>query len=122
MRLSSGPRENASSINIVGDIKGKTTIIIDDIIDTGRRITSASKALIENGAKEVYACTTHPVLSGLALSNVQNAPIKELIVTNSIELSEEKRIDKITQLTVAPVVAEAIIRLYEQQSVSSLYI
>ncbi|KAB8131053.1 ribose-phosphate pyrophosphokinase [Gracilibacillus oryzae] len=116
-----GPRENASTINIVGEVEGKTSIIIDDIIDTGRRITTSSQALEAHGAKQVYACTTHPVLSGLAVDKIMESNVKELIVTNTILLSEEKQKDKITQLTVGPVVAEAIIRLYEQQSVSSLY-
>jgi ribose-phosphate pyrophosphokinase len=116
-----GPRENASTINIVGEVEGKTAIIIDDIIDTGRRIATSSQALEAHGAKEVYACTTHPVLSGLAVDKINESNVKELIVTNTILLSEEKQTDKITQLTVAPVAAEAIIRLYEQQSVSALY-
>ncbi|SER49614.1 ribose-phosphate pyrophosphokinase [Gracilibacillus ureilyticus] len=116
-----GPRENASTINIVGDVAEKTAIIIDDIIDTGRRIATSSQALAAHGAREVYACTTHPVLSGLAVEKINESNVKELIVTNTILLSNSQQTDKITQLTVAPVVAEAIIRLYEQQSVSSLY-
>ncbi|MGP4041501.1 ribose-phosphate diphosphokinase [Gracilibacillus sp. D59] len=116
-----GPRDNASTINIVGEVENKTAIIIDDIIDTGRRITSSAEALKNHGTKQVYACTTHPVLSGIAVNKIAESDIKELIVTNTIPLSEEKQIDKITQLTVGPVVAEAIIRLYEQQSISTLY-
>ncbi|QGH33916.1 ribose-phosphate diphosphokinase [Gracilibacillus salitolerans] len=117
-----GPRDNASTINIVGEVENKTAIIIDDIIDTGRRITSSAKALKNHGTNQVYACTTHPVLSGIAVKKIAESNIKELIVTNTIPLPEEKQIDKITQLTVGPVVSEAIIRLYEQQSVSSLYL
>ncbi|WP_208586711.1 ribose-phosphate diphosphokinase [Gracilibacillus suaedae] len=116
-----GPRDSASTINIVGDVENKTAIIIDDIIDTGRRITTSAEALRKHGANLVYACTTHPVLSGIAVNKIAESDIRELIVTNTIPLSEEKQIDKITQLTVAPVAAEAIIRLYEHQSVSSLY-
>ncbi|WP_058306584.1 ribose-phosphate diphosphokinase [Gracilibacillus massiliensis] len=117
-----GPRDSASTINIVGDVADKTAIIIDDIIDTGRRITTSAEALKNHGTKEVYACTTHPVLSGIAVNKIAESYIKELIVTNTIPLPEDKQLDNITQLTVAPVVAEAIIRLYEQQSISSLYI
>lgn len=116
-----GPKEHeTASINVVGNIEGKTAIIIDDIIDTGRRITAGTKALIDNGAKEVYACTTHPVLSGPAIEKVQESELKELIVTNSILLPDEKKIDKITQLSIAPLIGDAIIRVYEQQSISFL--
>ncbi|UOQ48418.1 ribose-phosphate pyrophosphokinase [Gracilibacillus caseinilyticus] len=116
-----GPRDNASTISIVGEVENKTAIIIDDIIDTGHRISTSAEALQNHGTKEVYACTTHPVLSGSAVNKILDSGIKELIVTNTIPLKEEKQVNKVTQLTVAPVAAEAIIRLYEQQSVSSLY-
>ncbi|WP_226037049.1 ribose-phosphate diphosphokinase [Aquibacillus saliphilus] len=116
------PTENfAGEINIVGEIEGKTAILIDDIIDTGTRVTTGTRALLENGAKEVYACSTHPVLSGLAIEKLQKSQLKELIVTNSIPLTKEKQIDKITQLTVAPLLSDALIRVYEQQSVSVLF-
>ncbi len=116
------PRPNVAEVmNIVGNIEGKTAILIDDIIDTAGTITLAANALIENGASEVYACCTHPVLSGPAMDRIQNSKIKELVVTNSIALDEEKLTDKITQLSVAPLIGEAIIRVYEQQSVSTLF-
>ncbi|MBE4906665.1 ribose-phosphate diphosphokinase [Bacillus luteolus] len=116
------PRPNVAEVmNIVGNIEGKTAILIDDIIDTAGTITLAANALIENGASEVYACCTHPVLSGPAMDRIQNSKIKELVVTNSIALDEEKLIDKVTQLSVAPLIGEAIIRVYEQQSVSTLF-
>lgn len=117
-----GPRDvEAGEVNIVGDIEGKTTILIDDIVDTGRRVTGGARALLDNGAKEVYACSTHPVLSGPAVDNIRSSKIKELVVTNTIPLTEEKKIDKITQLTVAPLLSDAIMRVYEQQSVSPLF-
>jgi ribose-phosphate pyrophosphokinase len=116
------PRPNVAEVmNIVGNIEGKTAILIDDIIDTAGTITLAANALIENGASEVYACCTHPVLSGPAIERIQNSKIKELVVTNSIALSEDKITDKITQLSVAPLIGEAIIRVYEEQSVSTLF-
>ncbi|WP_047980718.1 ribose-phosphate diphosphokinase [Ornithinibacillus contaminans] len=116
------PRPNVAEVmNIVGNIEGKTAILIDDIIDTAGTITLAANALIENGAKEVYACCTHPVLSGPAIERIENSKIKELVVTNSIPLPEEKMIDKITQLSVAPLIGEAIIRVHEEQSVSILF-
>ncbi|QOR66710.1 ribose-phosphate diphosphokinase [Cytobacillus suaedae] len=116
------PKPNVAEVmNIVGNIEGKTAILIDDIIDTAGTITLAANALIENGASEVYACCTHPVLSGPAMDRIHNSKIKELVVTNSIALDEEKLTDKITQLSVAPLIGEAIIRVYEQQSVSTLF-
>lgn len=116
------PRPNVAEVmNIVGNIEGKTAILIDDIIDTAGTITLGANALIENGAKEVYACCTHPVLSGPAIERIQNSTIKELVVTNSIALPEEKKIEKLTQLSVAPLIGEAIIRVHEEQSVSTLF-
>jgi len=116
------PRPNVAEVmNIVGNIEGRTAIIIDDIIDTAGTITLAANALVENGAKEVYACCTHPVLSGPAIERIQHSKIKELVVTNSIALPEEKRTDKIIQLSVAPLIADAIIRVFENKSVSVLF-
>lgn len=116
------PRPNVAEVmNIIGDIEGKTAIIIDDIIDTAGTITLAADALVERGAKEVYACCTHPVLSGPAIERIDHSTIKELVVTNTITLPEEKKIDKITQLSIAPLLSEAIIRVYERQSVSTLF-
>ncbi|KOO42344.1 ribose-phosphate diphosphokinase [Priestia koreensis] len=116
------PRPNVAEVmNIVGNIEGKTAILIDDIIDTAGTITLGANALIENGATEVYACCTHPVLSGPAIERIENSKIKELVVTNSIALAEEKKIPKVTQLSVAPLLAEAIIRVHEEQSVSTLF-
>jgi ribose-phosphate pyrophosphokinase len=116
------PRPNVAEVmNIIGNIEGKTAILIDDIIDTAGTITLASNALIEHGAKEVYACCTHPVLSGPAIERIENSQIKELVVTNSIPLPPEKEIEKITKLSVAPLIGEAIIRVHELQSVSILF-
>jgi ribose-phosphate pyrophosphokinase len=116
------PKPNVAEVmNIVGQVEGKTAILIDDIIDTAGTITLAANALVENGAKEVYACCTHPVLSGPAIERIQNSKIKELVVTNTIALPEEKKIDKIVELSVAPLIAEAITRVYEMKSVSVLF-
>lgn len=116
------PRPNVAEVmNIVGNVEGKIAILIDDIIDTAGTITLAANALTESGAKEVYACCTHPVLSGPAIERIQNSNIKELVVTNSIVLPEEKKIPKIKELSVAPLLGEAIIRVHENQSVSTLF-
>lgn len=116
------PRPNVAEVmNIVGNVDGKIAILIDDIIDTAGTITIAANALTESGAKEVYACCTHPVLSGPAIERIDNSIIKELVVTNSIVLPEEKKIGKVKELSVAPLIAEAIIRVHENQSVSTLF-
>lgn len=116
------PRPNVAEVmNIVGNIEGKTAILIDDIIDTAGTITLLANALVENGAKEVYACCTHPVLSGPAVERINNSTIKELVVTNSIKLPEEKKIERFKRLSVGPLLAEAIIRVHERQSVSYLF-
>jgi len=117
------PAPNVAEImNIIGDIDGKNVIMIDDIIDTGGTITLGAKALLEKGAKDVYACCTHPVLSGPAIERLAQSPIKEVVVTNSICLPEEKQIDKIKALSIAPLFGEAIRRIHEDLSVSSLFV
>lgn len=103
------PKANVSEVmNVIGDIEGKDAIIVDDIIDTAGSITKAAAALKDLGAKEVYACCTHPVLSGPAMERIENSVIKKLIVTDSIKLAEEKKIEKIEIVSVAPLLAEAI--------------
>ncbi|ADU30555.1 ribose-phosphate diphosphokinase [Evansella cellulosilytica] len=108
-------------MEIMGDVSGKTAIIIDDMVDTARTVTTASNALIERGAKEVYACCTHPVLSEPASTWIEESPIKELVTTNSIHLPDERRIDKITTLSIAPLLGEAIIKVQNNRSVSTLF-
>lgn len=116
------PEPNVAEVmNIVGNIEGKTAIIIDDIIDTAGTITLAASALVKAGAKEVYACCTHPVLSGPAIERITNSPIREMVVTNTIPLPPDKAIAKIKVLSVASIIGEAIIRVHEELSVSKLF-
>ncbi len=116
------PRANVAEVmNIIGDIKGKKVLLVDDMIDTAGTLVQGAQALIENGAKEVYACATHGVLSGPAIERIQNSPIKELVITDTIPLPPEKQIDKIRVLSVAPIFAEAIDRIYEDLPVSILF-
>lgn len=116
------PKANVSEImNIIGDIQDKTVILIDDMIDTAGTITNGANALVKMGAKEVYACCTHAVLSGPAIDRIKESAIKELVMLNTIDLTEDKMIDKFKILSVAPVFAEAIKRIYEDISVSKLF-
>mgnify|MGYP000892148340 FL=1 len=116
------PKANVCEImNIIGDVRGKRAILVDDIIDTAGTVVSAANALADIGAKEVYACCTHGVLSGPAIERIKNSPIKELVILNTIPLPKEKKIDKITVLSVADVFAEAIERIYGDVSISTLF-
>ncbi|BAF58286.1 MAG: ribose-phosphate pyrophosphokinase [Pelotomaculum sp.] len=116
------PEPNVAEVtNIIGAINGKTVVMIDDIIDTAGTITKGAEALKKWGASEIYVCCTHPVLSGPAVSRLAEAPIKEVIVTNTIPVPKEKMIDKIKVLSVAPLLGEAIIRIHEDLSVSKLF-
>ncbi len=117
------PKPNVSEVmNIIGDIKDKRVILVDDMIDTAGTITHGARALRERGAKEIFACCTHPVLSGSAMERIDDSPIEELVVLDTIALPEEKKLSKIKVLSVAPVFAEAIERIYEEVSISTLFL
>ncbi|MBQ1263299.1 MAG: ribose-phosphate diphosphokinase, partial [Oscillospiraceae bacterium] len=116
-------KANVSEVmNIIGDVKGKRVILVDDMIDTAGTLCNAAKAIVEiGGAKEVYACATHGVLSGPAIDRINESPIKELFILDTIALDESKKLDKVTVVPVAPVFAEAIERIYEDKPVSPLF-
>lgn len=116
------PKANESQImNIIGDVRGKRVILVDDLIDTGGTIINAVNALMEIGAKEVYSCCTHAVLSGPAIDRIKNSPMKELVILNTIPLPTERKLDKIKVISVAGVFAEAIERIYGDMSISTLF-
>ena len=115
------PEPNKSEImNIIGDIKGKNCIILDDMIDTAGTITNAANAIKDMGATEVYACATHGVLSGPAIERLEKSAIKELVILNTLPIPEEKRIEKMKVLSAAPIFAETICRVYTLGSVSAM--
>ena len=117
------PKANVSEVmNIIGNVEGKKCILVDDLIDTAGTLVHAADALVERGgATEVYACASHGVLSGPAIERIQNSPIKELTILDTIPLTNDKKLDKINVLPVAPVFTEAIARIYEETSVSTLF-
>ncbi|MCA0970523.1 ribose-phosphate pyrophosphokinase [Halobacillus litoralis] len=116
------PEPGADEVmNVVGDIDGKNVIIVDDMIDTADTVIQAAEAMLEHGVKDIYACGTHAVLSDPAVQKIDHSPIKELVITNSIVLPEEKAIDKITTLSVGPLFADALTRIQKDHSVSELF-
>jgi len=118
------PRPNESEVmNIIGDVKDKIAIIIDDMIDTAGTICKAASVIMDRGAREVYAVATHPVLSGPAVERLAQSPIKEVVVSDTIPLREEaQRLDKIKVLSVSKLLGEAIRRIHTDDSISSLFI
>ena len=116
------PKPNVSEVmNIIGDIKDKHVILVDDMVDTAGTLCNGAKALIERGAKSVTACATHGVLSGPAIERLQNSVIDKLVLLDTIPVEGEKAIDKIEVLTVADLFAEAIHRIYDENAISDLF-
>lgn len=116
------PEPNVVEVmNIIGDVSGRTAILIDDIIDTAGTIALAAQALKDAGAREIYACCTHPVLSGPAVERLEQSPIREIVVTDTIPLRADHGCSKIRVLSVAPLIGEAIKRIHEQKSISKLF-
>lgn len=116
------PEPNKSEImNIIGNIEGKNCIIIDDMIDTAGTISNAANAIKDLGAKEVFACATHAVLSGPAVERIEKSAISELVLLNTVPLAEEKKIEKMSFLSVAPLFAEAMTRVFTNGSISKLF-
>src|SRR5208337_558822 len=113
----------AEVMNVIGDVSGRTCLIIDDLIDTAGTLVKVAQALIENGASTVYACCSHPVLSGPAVENLVDSPITEVVVTNTIPLSAAARqVSKIKVLSIAGLIGRAIQSIHEETSVSRLFI
>ena len=116
------PKANVSEVmNIIGDVKDKNVIIIDDMIDTAGTLVNGAEALKKFGAKEVYSCCTHPVLSGPAIDRIEKSVLKEVVVLDTLPLSSEKRIEKIKVESVAPIFASAIRKIFANESVSKLF-
>ena len=117
------PKANVSEVmNIIGDVKDKTVILVDEMIDTAGTLCNGANAIVEKGgAKEVYACATHGVLSGPAIERIEKSAIKELVLLDTIPLGD-KKCSKIQMIPVAPVFAEAIERIYEDKPVSPLFV
>lgn len=116
------PKANVSEVmNVIGDIEGMNCILIDDIVDTAGTIVKAAEALKSFGAKKVYGCATHGVLSGPALERLENSNIEKFIITDTIQLTDERKIDKIEVVSVAQIFADAIQRINSNRSISAMF-
>jgi len=115
------PDKNVAEIlHVIGEVEGKTTILIDDMVDTAGTMVEAADALKKHGALEIYAVATHPILSGSAVERIGLSEIKELVVTNTLPVPPEKKIDKITVLSIAPLLANTITAVFKEESVSEI--
>jgi ribose-phosphate pyrophosphokinase len=115
------PNQVKEITHVIGKVYRRTAILYDDIVDTAGTLTAAASALAARGVDTVYACCAHAILSGPAVERIGNSPIRELIVTNTIPVSATKRIDKIRVVSIAPLLAEAVQRIHEDRSVSTLF-
>ena len=120
-RRPKGTHNVAVATEVVGDIEGRTCVIVDDMIDTAGTVVSAANLLIDRGATEVYIAATHGLLSGPAVDRLKNGPIREVVVTNTVPISDDKHFDNLRVLSIAPLLAEAIDAVFEDGSVSQLF-
>jgi ribose-phosphate pyrophosphokinase len=116
-----GPNQ-AVAMHLIGDVRGRDTVVIDDMIDTAGTLLQAVSAVEREGARRILACGVHPVLSGPAIERIQGSPLEETVVTNSIPVPPEKQFARLTMLTVAPLLGEAIRRIHDEESVSTLFV
>ncbi len=116
------PEHNVAEVmHVIGDVEGKTAVLVDDMIDTGGTLASSARALVEAGAAEVYACATHGIFSDPARQRMDEAPIKEVIVTNTVPIPPERKSDKVTVLSIASIFANTITSVFKDESVSELF-
>ncbi|MFH0768821.1 MAG: ribose-phosphate pyrophosphokinase [Chloroflexota bacterium] len=116
-----GNADQTETLNVIGDVENKIALTVDDEIDTAGSLVNTVSTLIERGAKEVYACCTHPIFSGKAIQRISSSPVKEVVVTDSVPVNGAKKLDKITVLSVAPLLGEAIHRIHTGQSVGAMF-
>jgi ribose-phosphate pyrophosphokinase len=116
-----GLRNQVEAKEVVGNVEGRTCVLVDDMIDTGSTLVAAAEQLVERGASQVCAAATHGVLSGPAIDRLKNSVISKVVVTNTLPLPPEKQIDKIEVLSIAKVIADAIDAVFEDTSVSEIF-
>ena len=116
-----GNIDQAETLNVIGEVEGRVALTVDDEIDTAGSLVGVIAALKEQGAKEVYACCTHPVFSDKAIQRIASCPVKEVVVTDTVPVKDEKKSDKITVLPIAPLLGEAIRRIHTGKSIGALF-
>ena len=116
-----GNEQRVEAVTLIGEVEGRTALVVDDEVDTGSTLVATAEIVLRHGAGEVYACATHPILSGAAVERIEAAPIKELVFTDTIPLTSEKQLPNFTVLSVAPLLGEAIRRIHTGQSVGALF-
>ena len=116
-----GNEDRTETLTVIGEVKGRTALIVDEEIDTGSSLVGVADALLDRGAKEVYVCATHAILSGPAVTRIAESRVKEVVVTDSVPIAPNKKIDKITVLPIAPLLGEAIRRIHTGQSVGAMF-
>ena len=114
-------QDQSETLNVIGEVKGKTAITVDDEIDTGGSRANVVSFLVEHGAREVYSCATHPVVSGEAIKKIAGCPAKEVVVTDTIPVNGDKKLDKINVLSIAPLLGEAIHRIHTGHSIGAMF-
>jgi ribose-phosphate pyrophosphokinase len=116
-----GNADQTDTLNVIGEVTGKVALTVDDEIDTAGSLVNTVSTLIDRGVKEVYSCCTHPVFSGPAIRRIASSPVKEVVVTDSLPITEKKKLDKITVLSIAPILGEAIHRIHTGQSIGAMF-
>jgi ribose-phosphate pyrophosphokinase len=116
-----GNADRAETLNVIGEVEGMTALTVDDEIDTAGSLVNVVETLIENGAKGVYACCTHPIFSGPAIQSIESSPVKEVVVTNTVPVKNGKISGKITVLSMAPLLGEAIHRIHTGLSIGAMF-
>jgi len=116
-----GNADKSETLTVIGDVKGRRAVLVDDEVDTGGSLANAADALVEHGATEIYACCTHPILSNSGVERVASSLLKELVVTDTVPVPDEKKIDKITVLSMASLIGEGIHRIHAGMSVGAMF-
>jgi len=116
-----GNVDQAETLNVIGEVEGRVALTVDDEIDTAGSLANVVSTLKEQGVKEVYACCTHPIFSGPAIQKIASCPVKEVVVTDTVPVKDEKRVDKITVLPIAPLLGEAIHRIHTGKSIGAMF-
>jgi len=116
-----GNVDQAETLNVIGEVEGMTALTVDDEIDTAGSLVNVVETLIENGVKGVYACCTHPIFSGSAMQRIESCPVKEVVVTNTVPVKDDKKLGKTTVLSMAPLLGEAIHRIHTGLSIGAMF-